>query len=100
MGPNRRAQERERAAARAAGDAPQVSSSSSMSPPMVSDTSVSSSSSCSMIGPSASSSLALAQDCLSLANDANDGIKRRAAGEKLASIAKSYGVSHQTIGRL
>ena len=32
--------------------------------------------------------LALAQDCLSLAKDANDGIKRPAAGEKLASIAK------------
>jgi hypothetical protein len=29
-----------------------------------------------------------------------EAIKRRAAGETLASIAKSYGVSHQTIGRL
>ena len=29
-----------------------------------------------------------------------EAIMRRAAGETLASIAKSYGVSHQTIGRL
>ena len=42
----------------ATADVPQVSSLSSMSPPMISDTSVSSSSSCSMIGPSASSSMA------------------------------------------
>ena len=44
--------------------------------------------------------LALAQDCLSLAKDANDGIKRRAAGETLGQSPKAMRSTSSMISRL